>query len=237
MGSPANLPRSFTVGSIDNNFMYSQLLQFNGKEFLIATPYDEAYAENAEVYYPEWAGTEENNRFLALGDFDKVDPKEVEGKIVVAYRGAGTFGDKYDNALRMGAAGLIVVESDDSTIPAGMTGINARDGKPVLRIIKSAGEELINYIRSTDTPTVTITKDKYSRRIYNTDTLSVFSSWGPSMDLSLKPDTAGPGGMITSLQNDNGYTTMGGTSMAAPHIAGGTAFVMKYKEKTVLKLH
>lgn len=104
MGSPANLPGSFTVGSIDNNFMYSQLLKFTGKEFLIATPYDEAYAENAEVYYPEWAGTEENNRFLALGDFAKVDPKEVEGKIVAAYRGAGTFVDKYDNALRMGGS-------------------------------------------------------------------------------------------------------------------------------------
>ena len=55
-------------------------------------------------------------------------------------------------------------------------------------------------------------------------TMSSFSSWGVPSDLSLKPEITTPGGSIQSVNGtgNTGFTSMSGTSMAAPQ-AGGIA--------------
>lgn len=60
--------------------------------------------------------------------------------------------------------------------------------------------------------------------------MSDFSSHGTTPDLQLKPELTAPGGNIYSTQNNNKYTTMSGTSMAAPHVSGGIALVKQYVE-------
>jgi subtilisin family serine protease len=52
------------------------------------------------------------------------------------------------------------------------------------------------------------------------DSLPVFSSTGPSVEL------AAPGDSIYSTWKDNGYQTESGTSMASPHVAGAAALVL-----------
>lgn len=49
------------------------------------------------------------------------------------------------------------------------------------------------------------------------DTFANFSNYGPDVDL------IAPGVCIRSTSSSGGYTTMSGTSMAAPHVAGGAA--------------
>ncbi|KAK6213860.1 subtilase [Colletotrichum tabaci] len=49
---------------------------------------------------------------------------------------------------------------------------------------------------------------------------SSFTSWGLLNDLSVKPDVTAPGGSIYSTYLDNGWTTMSGTSMSCPYVAG-----------------
>ena len=67
----------------------------------------------------------------------------------------------------------------------------------------------------------------------NDDSMTSFSSWGPVDDGRLKPDIVAPGCQsngdyaVTSASTSNGYTTMCGTSMAAPATSGIVALLIE----------
>ena len=69
----------------------------------------------------------------------------------------------------------------------------------------------------------------------NNDSMTTFSSWGPTDDGRLKPDISAPGcqsdgdGGVTSCTStsDTAYTTLCGTSMAAPTVCGLSSLLLQ----------
>jgi len=63
-----------------------------------------------------------------------------------------------------------------------------------------------------------------------TDHLSEFSSAGPSVDSTFKPDLSAPGSDIVSASNeaDDAYKSRSGTSMASPCAAGVAGILLTY---------
>ena len=172
---------------------------------------------------------------------DAVPPgSPFAGKIALVFKGSFAEGDCFveDKVINAQAAGAVAVVIWDGFggLP-GPIGTGGNEGLVTIPAVDLSGadSEVVAGTASPNAPasyndvavTVTVSADAAVIPGYE-DSASDFSSEGPTRYTSaLKPDIAAPGGAITStlVGSGTGNLTIGGTSMATPHIAGVAALL------------
>ncbi len=182
---------------------------------------------------------------VSAGTYDIVDcgfgtPEELTvagdltGKIVLTARGGEyngasmTFTNKIQYAAEAGAIGILVYNDVPGNVSTSATGtlpfgsLSQEDGLAIIAAMKGGKSVQITLNHT------------FTHRVA---TMHESSSWGPTAQLSMKPDISAPGTKIISVDGtktkaDNAYVSNTGTSMATPAVAGGV-LLMKQHLKTI----
>ncbi|MCS0673439.1 cell wall-binding repeat-containing protein [Cytobacillus firmus] len=231
VGSPGLNPDTLQVAASGNvAYLYQHQATVGGKTFTGygVDDWSSLAASGLELVSLSQANgvTEESGKACKVcgnpSDYEGVD---VEGKIVVVKRGTLSFFDKTVNAAEAGAAGIIVYDSGGGTFYENQGGWDV----PFMMLSAGDGEELEKAIANGDATASVAQTSKKEDPVMGR--MTDFTSWGVTPDLRLKPEITAPGGNIYSTVNDDKYTVMSGTSMAAPHVAGGSALVQQFLQE------
>ncbi|KAF9286833.1 hypothetical protein BGZ88_008864 [Linnemannia elongata] len=161
---------------------------------------------------------------------------DVTGKVVLALRGGCLFSVKAQNALAKGAAGILFVNNQpdslttdikDTKILSGV--MSQREGKLVFSYLKSIPPPAGGRGSLTGETTASFSENPTAFFNPAGGTMSLFSSYGLDNELHIKPDIGAPGENIYSTWPvvNGSYTTLSGTSMASPHLAGALALAIE----------
>ena len=225
VGSPGLNAATISVASIENTKqMVNYLSYLNASNETVKAVYAKAGPTD-----PIKAFTGETEYVYAgLGTVSAVAAVNLTGKIALIMRGSISFVDKIQNAYNGGAIGVIVFNSASGgetlinmAYPGGLT-------IPAVFVGNSAGVAL----NALAVKKISFPSGYISVTNPNAGKMSAFSSWGTTPSLEIKPEITAPGGQIFSTLNNNTYGLMSGTSMAAPHVAGGSALVTEYLKET-----
>ncbi|MEB5452053.1 S8 family serine peptidase [Virgibacillus pantothenticus] len=218
-GSPGVSSDSLQVASFENTFMEVDKLTYT-----IDDQEESAAFLSAGNTSPDADGTSFPVFDAGLGYPEDFEGKDPEGKYALIQRGELAFTDKALNAQAAGAAGVIIYNNTDGIISMATS---AEITIPQLFMLKSDGDKLAAALA--EEKPVNIVFSGETTTIDNPDAgkMSAFTSWGLTPNLDFKPEITAPGGQIYSTLNDNQYGLMSGTSMAAPHVAGGGALVLQ----------
>ncbi|WP_053072039.1 S8 family serine peptidase [Ornithinibacillus contaminans] len=218
-GSPGVSYDSLQVASFENTYMTVDALEYSvaGGEGVTAG------FMSASQTAPEPGATVELVE-AGLGAPEDFEGKDLEGKYALVQRGVLDFVTKAVNAQNAGAAGVIVYNNADGMINM------ATDPSiviPQLFLAKSDGDVLAAALQDGQAVTVTFSGETTSVPNAEAGKMSTFSSWGLTPNLDFKPEITAPGGQIYSTLNNGQYGVKSGTSMAAPHVSGGSALVLQ----------
>jgi subtilisin family serine protease len=160
-------------------------------------------------------------------------PASLTGSAALIRRGGCSFYEKAFNAQTAGAAAVVLYNNTTGAINATVappTPTSPPVTIPVVTLTASQGAALDAAIAA-GTTTLNWGANFVAYPNGVGGLISGFSSFGLAADLSVKPNIGAPGGGIVSSYplELGGATTLSGTSMAAPHVAGGAALVLEAK--------
>ncbi len=157
---------------------------------------------------------------------DEQSAQLAQGSAVLVQRGTCSFYQKAINAQNAGAKAVVLYDNQPGIINPTVEGDPAIT-IPVVMISQADGLQIHANLatgKSIRFIAETVSSDSPTGRM-----ISSFSSWGLSADLTMKPDVTAPGGNIWSTYplEKGRYTSMSGTSMASPHVAGNVAQLLQ----------
>jgi len=226
IGSPGTYNGSFTVGNAANVARTG-----DGCSIL--------YKDTALEVKPTLATTSGQLFFdvLAAGTYDLVNvgtcsvdeiaaAGDVTGKILLSQKTG--YSTRIKNAIAAGAIGVIFYDHNGT----GTATFNPSSKVIPVGIISQAdGEAIIADMGSGNV--VQITLKTGSTVDYSKVTMVDSSSWGPTSQLTMKPEISAPGQSIVSVDGTgsaatDAYSKKTGTSMATPAVAGGVLLMKEY---------
>jgi minor extracellular serine protease Vpr len=245
--SPGTAPDVITVGASSNSHYFNQSLSVAGGPANlqnIPTDFGDNYG-----YTPLGGASASIIDVSTLGNdglaCTALPAGSLNGAFALIKRGTCNFSAKEGIALDAGAVGIIFYWADTSSLFQ-VSGMNGNE--PVAVISLGDGTNIKNYLATK--PGAVGTIDPSGSEADDTtyqNQLAYFSSMGPAIDGSLKPDLVAVGssassynGLLVATQNydpqsflysTTRYVGGAGTSFAAPLVAGAAALV-KQKHPT-----
>jgi subtilisin family serine protease len=227
IGCPGCVESGLTVANTQTGRFFSQVLTVNGEEYLANEGSNNLLTANlalpmisAELKEPE--NSEGCNAYS--------DTELFSGAVALVSRGSCAFSDKAANAAAAGAEAIVIHNNTDG----GAMGMAMDDAKiPAIAVAQEDGKTLVDLLASAEaeiTAELDPTVNKVIVKKYE-DAVNTSSSRGPNGEPNfLKPDIAAPGtDILSAFSPDEGngatFTTLTGTSMASPHVAGAAALV------------
>lgn len=156
------------------------------------------------------------------------DTPSFKESIVLVKFGGCTVDTKHANVAAFGAQYVLFYSSDNTTESAASLNATGLTGA----VDASVGKAIIDAVL--DGSNVTASFDAETSHYVSADSAAggkpaLYTSWGGTFDLALKPDISAPGSKILSTYPTDAYQVLSGTSMATPYIAGVAAlYVSKY---------
>ncbi|MFN8422618.1 MAG: S8 family serine peptidase [Anaerolineae bacterium] len=175
--------------------------------------------------------------YLGRGCTGDASASDVNGKIALIAYGGCTTNEVIGRAKTEGATGAVLFNNIDQLFsPNSDTGkFGDRVEIPAFGIALPDGARLRDALAKGTAVKVTFA-ETYKNSVQKdtlADTISDFSSRGPSRDGTFKPEIAAPGSNITAprIGTGDGPLTISGTSMATPMVCGVAALVIERLRK------
>jgi subtilisin family serine protease len=262
IGSPGQIPEVITVGSVSNG--HSGYDSSTPNEAIL-----NVYADGEQILTEVKILLADDPDFLSrpiVGRFPLIDADvldggsyggetdglmctdlpsgSADGKWVLAQRGVCTFASKIDRIQAAGGWGALIYnstasqEKEDPDLPVPFPSVPGTE-IPAYFVGRSAGLGIKQAIHEHRTLEVEFTTTPPTEQSQTPFEMSSFSSLGPTVDYTIKPDLVAVGGWsYAAVQDDapnggpsgnrfriSGFDFVSGTSFASPRVAGAAALV------------